>query len=76
MSAKEVVAGSTVEANPDDHEVTNGPPGAPKGPKTPLGRRLWEIRARIVASGEPLLGWKEIEREVADRRGGHEPNSP
>jgi hypothetical protein len=38
-------------------------------PKTPLGRRLWEIRARIVASGEPLLGWEEIEREVAKRKG-------
>jgi hypothetical protein len=35
-----------------------------------LGRRLWEIRARIVASGEPLLGWEEIEREIAERRGG------
>ena len=38
-------------------------------PRTPLGRRLWEIRAKIVASGEPLLGWEEIEREVAERRG-------
>jgi len=38
-------------------------------PKTPLGKRLWEIRSRIVASGEPLLGWEEIEQEVAARRG-------
>ncbi|HOV81587.1 MAG TPA: hypothetical protein PLQ01_02790 [Methanothrix sp.] len=38
-------------------------------PKTPLGRRLWSIRKRIVASGEPLLGWDEIEEEVATRRG-------
>ncbi len=38
-------------------------------PKTPLGRRLWSIRKRIVASGEPLLGWDEIEEEVAARRG-------
>lgn len=37
--------------------------------RTPLGRRLWEIRSRIVASGEPLLGWEEIEREVSERRG-------
>jgi len=38
--------------------------------KTPLGRRLWEIRARIVTSGVPLLSWDEIDREVEDRRGG------
>ena len=41
----------------------------PYEPRTPLGRRLGEIRAKIVASGEPLLGWEEIEREVAERRG-------
>lgn len=38
-------------------------------PKTPLGRRLWSIRKRIVASGETLLGWDEIDKEVAARRG-------
>jgi chorismate-pyruvate lyase len=38
--------------------------------KTPLGRRLWEIRARIVASGAPLLSWDEIDREIEERRGG------
>jgi hypothetical protein len=37
--------------------------------RTPLGQRLWEIRSRLVASGEPLLGWEEIEQEVAERRG-------
>jgi hypothetical protein len=35
-----------------------------------LGRRLREIRARIVASGTSLLTWDEIEREVRSRRGG------
>jgi hypothetical protein len=39
-------------------------------PKTPLGRRLWELRKRIVASGEPLLDWDDLERELAERRGG------
>lgn len=39
-------------------------------PQTPLGKRLWEIRQRIVDSGEPLLDWEGIEREVAERRGG------
>lgn len=37
--------------------------------RTPLGRQLWKIRSRLVASGEPLLGWKEIEQEIAERRG-------
>ena len=39
-------------------------------PQTPLGKRLWEIRQRIVDFGEPLLDWEGIEREVAERRGG------
>jgi hypothetical protein len=38
-------------------------------PRTVLGRKLWEIRAKIVASGQPLLGREEIEREVIERRG-------
>lgn len=37
--------------------------------KTSLGQRLWKIRSKLVASGEPLLGWEEIEQEVAERRG-------
>ena len=39
-------------------------------PRTPLGRWLALIRARIVASGEPLLDWDAIEREVLEHRGG------
>lgn len=39
-------------------------------PQTPLGQRLWQIRQRIVESGELLLDWEGIEREVAERRGG------
>ena len=38
-------------------------------PQTPLGQRLRQIRQEIVESGEPLLDWDGIEREVADRRG-------
>ena len=41
-------------------------------PKTTLGRRLKEIRAEIVASGEMLLDWEGIEREKAERRGGYQ----
>jgi hypothetical protein len=42
---------------------------APKQRRTPLGRRLDEIRARIKASGQPLLSWEDIDRELAERRG-------
>lgn len=38
-------------------------------PRTSLGRRLLEIRFRIVASGVRLRDWSEIERELAERRG-------
>jgi predicted DNA-binding antitoxin AbrB/MazE fold protein len=38
--------------------------------KTPLGRRLRELRAEIARSGMAPLGWDEIESEVAFRRGG------
>ncbi len=38
--------------------------------ETALGQSLREIRAKIVASGEPLLNREEIEQEVISRRGG------
>lgn len=38
--------------------------------RTPLGRRLRELRAEIANSGLTPLGWDEIETEVAVRRGG------
>ncbi len=50
----------------------NSPRGnaiSPHLPRTSLGERLAQIRERIVASGEPLLSWGEIERELAERRG-------
>ncbi len=53
-------------------------PTAPEGkglppyqPRTSLGKRLWEIRGQIVASGERPLGWDEIEKEVCEQR--HDP---
>jgi len=42
----------------------------PTAKKPPLGERLREIRSKIVASGKPLLNANEIEKELADRRGG------
>lgn len=39
-------------------------------PKTELGKKLWQIRERAIASGKiELLDWDGIEREVAERRG-------
>ena len=38
-------------------------------PKTELGKKLREIRIKIVNSGETLFDWDELEREIADRRG-------
>ncbi|OGP88267.1 MAG: hypothetical protein A2156_14510 [Deltaproteobacteria bacterium RBG_16_48_10] len=38
-------------------------------PRTHLGQKLWGIRERIIASGEPLLTWEEIEREIFAERG-------
>jgi len=40
------------------------------GNKAPLGERLRQIRALIVASGKHLLDEDEIEKELASRRGG------
>lgn len=44
-------------------------PTKPKQRRTPLGRRLDEIRERVKASGQPLLSWEDIDRELAERRG-------
>lgn len=32
--------------------------------RTALGRRLWEIRERAIAAGEPLVNLEDIEREL------------
>lgn len=37
-------------------------------PRTSLGKRLWEIRAQIMATGEQPLGWDDIENEIAEQR--------
>jgi len=34
-----------------------------------LGREIRKIREQIEASGEPLLNRRQLEREVAERRG-------
>lgn len=51
--------------------TTQSPGGQPPGyiPKTPLGQRLGERRARLIASSDRLLSWEEVGREVSERRG-------
>ena len=38
-------------------------------PRTPLGRRLWELRRRILDSGAAQLDWEGVLQEVRGRRG-------
>jgi hypothetical protein len=40
---------------------------------SPLGQRLQQIRRRILASGVSLLDWDDLEKEIANRRGGVDP---
>lgn len=40
-------------------------------PQTPLAQKLWEIRQRAIANGMKPLTEAELERELADRRGGY-----
>ncbi len=44
-------------------------------PRTPLGRKLVELRRAHIESGGELLDWQGIEREVAERRGGSGENA-
>jgi hypothetical protein len=54
----------------------NTPHAAAQGmARTRLGEQLLRIREQIVASGEPLLSWEDVEREVAERRGEFEQQS-
>jgi hypothetical protein len=38
-------------------------------PKTTLGRKLWDLRQQMIASGTPLLDWNELEYEISERKG-------
>ncbi|GJD24195.1 hypothetical protein RIVM261_091510 [Rivularia sp. IAM M-261] len=40
-------------------------------PKTPLAKKLWAIRQEAIASGMKLLDSSEVEKELAERRGGY-----
>jgi hypothetical protein len=42
---------------------------SPQPPVTPLGKELRKLREKYLASGGKLLNRRELEREVAERRG-------
>jgi hypothetical protein len=50
------------------NERRNGLTQASIIPRTALDRRLFAIRRKILASGQPLFDWHDIENEVRDRR--------
>jgi predicted DNA-binding antitoxin AbrB/MazE fold protein len=39
-------------------------------PRTPLGKKLLDLRSQVIGSGAPTLDWEGISEEVASRRGG------
>ena len=53
------------------HKAADRKNGAKAKPAvSKLGRDLRRIREKIEASGEKMLNRRELEREIADRRGG------
>jgi hypothetical protein len=60
----------TQEVDMETKTDTPTTPTTAKVARTPFGKKLLEIRQRIMASGRPLLDWDDIDREmVAQRRG-------
>lgn len=70
------VGNETMTRTPNMATVSGIPPSSVKTSKsesgsvrTELGRKLREIRRRIVAGGQPLLNLNALDREVGERRG-------
>ncbi len=75
VTRKPPAGGETSDASDDlsQHAHPNGAQvrrSSQIEPRTELGRKLIAIRRRIEESGEPLLDWDGLERELAERRGG------
>ncbi|BAU12536.1 hypothetical protein LEP3755_30660 [Leptolyngbya sp. NIES-3755] len=80
MTTEELVIQKLRELTPDQQqqvwEFVNAlpkPQSSTPPEISPLGKKLRELRAQIVASGEPLLSREELDREIAERRGGVTP---
>jgi hypothetical protein len=54
----------------EKHDKTSDENAPPFILRTPLAKRLWELRQEVLASSIPLLSLDEIRRELQDRRGG------
>jgi len=54
----------------EKHDKTSGEKAPPFTPRTPIAKRLWELRQEVLASGTPLLSLDEIRQELQARRGG------
>lgn len=39
-------------------------------PKTELGKKLWKLRIKSLGKHPLLNTWEEVEKELAERRGG------
>ena len=59
--AKETHMGDVTKSIPQDPPFT---------PRTELGKRLAALRAEILASGTPLLSPADLDKELAEARGG------
>jgi gentisate 1,2-dioxygenase len=75
MTIEELVIQKLRQLTPDQQqqvwEFVNALPNPHPSPEiSPLGKKLRELRAQIVASGEPLLSREELDREITERRGG------
>jgi hypothetical protein len=54
----------------DEHDKTSDEKASSFIPRTPLAKRLLELRREVLASGIPLLTLDEIRQELQARRGG------
>jgi len=75
MTTKELIIEKIDQLDPDQQqqvwEFINALPKPTEQPEiSPLGKKLRELRAEIVASGIPLLNDEELDREIAERHGG------
>jgi hypothetical protein len=54
----------------EKHDTRSNKSDSSFAPRTPLAKRLWELRQEVLASGMPLLSLDEIRRELQNRGGG------
>jgi uncharacterized protein (DUF4415 family) len=74
MTIKELIIEKISQLAPEQQqqvwEFINTLPQPSKNTEiSPLGKKLRELRAQIVASGEPLLSREDLDRELTERRG-------